>query len=204
MNLLLRRPPFSSVLAGAFLVGCAAGPTVHLEVQREPAVTAGPYHRTLVVSLSGDRKTKNIVESAFQESLRKTQTDPGRGLVLLDSGQGDPRDAAKLGYDSVLVVDRHPIVHWAEPHAATLADAFLPHEATPFFQSIVPAEDARDKRHVNGCARLYDAVTARLVWTCHGTIAAYKDDWTTGPTRAAAKAVVKRLTEDGFLQRLPL
>lgn len=167
-------------------------------------MTAGPYHRTLVVSLAGDRKTKALVEGAFQESLRVTQTDPGRGLVLLDSGQGLPAEAAKLGYDSVLVVDRHPIVNWAEPHDATLKEAFLPHEATPFSQSVVPAEDSRTRRHVNGCARLYDAVTARLVWTCHGTISAYKDDWTSGPTRAAAQAVVKRLTEDGLLQRLPL
>lgn len=189
------------VLLGLFLSACVG---VHLDVKKEEVLGAGPYHRTLVVSRASTREARATVEKAFRDALWGAQQDPGRAMDLTDFAVGNPVSAAKLGYDSVLVIDRDPIVHWQQPHPATMSEALAP-ETSPeglagtSVQSVGPGA----RRYVNGCARLYDATTTRLVWTAHGTIAVDRNEWTARPARAAAKAIVHHLTKDGLLRRLP-
>lgn len=192
---------FECLVAGLFLSACVG---VHLEVKKENAVSAGPYHRTLVVSLAFTREARETVEKAFRDALWGTQQDPGRAMDLTDFAVGNPVSAAKLGYDSVLVIDRDPIVHWKETHPATLAEALAPPAPSdPLAGSTVQSVGPGARRYVNGCARLYDATTTRLVWTAHGTLAVDQNEWTARPARAAAQAIVQRLTNDGLIRRIP-
>jgi hypothetical protein len=184
-----------------FLSACVG---VHLEVKNENTLGAGPYHRTLVVSRAVTRETRDMVEKAFRDALWATQQDPGRAMDLTDFVVENPLSAAKRGYDSVLVIDRDSIVHWEDAHPATVSEALVassPPEglAGTSVQSVGPGA----RRYVNGCARLYDATTTRLVWTAHGTLSVDKDEWTSRPARAAAKAVVQRLLSDGLIRRIP-
>lgn len=177
---------------------------IHLEVKNENVVGAGPYHRTLVVSRASTREARETVEKAFRDALWGTQQDPGRAMDLTDFAVGNPLSAAKLGYDSVLVIDRDNIVHWQEAHPSTLSEALAPLPppdglAGTSVQSVGPGA----RRYVNGCARLYDATTMRLVWTAHGTLSVDRNEWTSRPARAAAKAIVQRLINDGLIRRIP-
>lgn len=184
-----------------FLSACVG---IHLEVKNENVLGAGPYHRTLVVSRASTREARETVEKAFRDALWGTQQDPGRAMDLADFAVGNPVSAAKLGYDSVLVIDRDPIVHWQATHPATLSDALAsPVPSDPLAGSTVQSVGPGARRYVNGCARLYDAATTRLVWTAHGTLAVDRNEWSARPARAAAKAIVQRLTKDGLIHRLP-
>ncbi|MBL8023993.1 MAG: hypothetical protein JNK54_06920 [Elusimicrobia bacterium] len=190
-----------SLTLAILLTGCVG---LRLETKKEGVVPSGPYHRTLVVYLRGDRDTKSRVETAFREAFRETQSDPGRGLDVTEFAMGNPTRAAQLGYDSVLVVDHHSMVHWGESHPGTLAEAFAPlPKENPLAQTTVQSQGPGGQRYANGCARLYDAVTTRLVWTAHGTLRTDKDEWTTRPARVAAQAVVRHLKDEGFLNRIP-
>lgn len=190
------------ILLFGFLLPACVG--VHLQVKNENVLGAGPYHRTLVVSRAPSRDTRDKVERAFRDALWGTQQDPGRGVDLADFAVGKPLGAAKLGYDSVLVVDRDSIVHWDQPHPATLPEALAP-AAPPdgLAGTTVQSEGPGARRYANGCARLYDAATLRLVWTAHVTLAMDQNEWSVRPARAAAKAVVQRLIQDGLIRRIP-
>lgn len=192
---------FRFLVLTIFLSACVG---IHLDVKNENVFGAGPYHRTLVVSLASTRDAREMVEKAFRDALWGTQQDPGRAMDLTDFAVGNPVSAAKLGYDSVLVIDRDSIVHWQKAHPATLAEALAPRAppdglAGTSVQSVGPGA----RRYVNGCARLYDATTTRLVWTAHGTLSVDRNEWTVRPARAAAKAIVQRLTKDGLIHRIP-
>lgn len=192
----------SVILIAALVLSACVG--IHLEVKKENVLGAGPYHRTLVVSRASSREARATVEKAFRDALWGTQQDPGRAMDLTDFAVGNPVSAAKLGYDSVLVIDRDPIVHWQEAHPGTLSEALAPAASSEGLagtsvQSVGPGA----RRYVNGCARLYDATTTRLVWTAHGTLAVDRNEWTARPARTAAKAIVQRLTKDGLIHHIP-
>ncbi|MBK8575279.1 MAG: hypothetical protein IPN90_06240 [Elusimicrobia bacterium] len=184
-----------------FLSACVG---IHLEVKNENVLGAGPYRRTLVVSLASTRDARQAVEKAFRDALWGTQQDPGRAVDLTDFAVGNLVSAAKLGYDSVLVITQDSMVHWKEPHPLTLAEALSPPPAPDVMtQTMVQSEGPGARRYVNGCVRLYDATTSKLVWTAHGTLAVDRNEWTARPAREAAKAIVQRLTKDGLIRRIP-
>jgi hypothetical protein len=187
----------------AFLLpGCVG---VQIDAKKEDAVTAGPFRRTLVVYRSGNQSTKGTVEGAFRDALQGTQEDPGRGIDLTDFAIGNPLSAAKLGYDSVLVVDKHSMVRWQETHAATLPEALSPSVKEKPGDSLnlttVQSEGPGARLHVNACALLYDAVTTRLVWTAHVALQMDQNELTARPARVAADAVVKNLEKEGLLTK---
>jgi hypothetical protein len=199
-----RNPCVWTLILGLIFTGCVG---VQINSKKEDVETAGPFHRTLVVCRSGNQSTKGIVEGAFREALRGTQRDPGRGVDLTEFAVGNPISAAKLGYDSVLVVDKHSMVSWQETHAPTLAEALVASAKEKKVDSLnlttVQSEGPGARLHVNACALLYDALTTRLVWTAHVTLQMDQNELTARPSRVAAKSVVERLEQEGLLHRIP-
>lgn len=54
-----RRKDVWTLISAVILTGCVG---VHIDTKKEVSVSAGPYHRTLVVYRSGNQSTKSLEE----------------------------------------------------------------------------------------------------------------------------------------------
>lgn len=180
-------------------LGCA---TVRLSSGVVPS-GGGLYEKTVVLMPSGGRGA----EGAFAEALARYQRAPGRSMdfragslsaeVLWDA-------LRKGGFDSVLVVERHAVVHWAPekfdwPGVLTSSDA----TPAPLGFASVEADRPGGRRFVNGRARLFDLRTGALVWWAHGTLGVDRDERAQKGLRLSAQAVARRMAQDGVIPQRP-